>query len=92
MIEQGYTFHTPQYKPCPFCGAPVDNPLNLVSHADGRWQQIVCGACGARGPEVKRCLPFVTAMQSWDHRAAASAPLADSHTVRPPTAESGGKA
>jgi hypothetical protein len=57
-----------QYIPCPFCGASMEQDCNMVPEADGRWQQIVCGACGARGPEVKRCLPFATALQSWNHR------------------------
>lgn len=50
---------------CPFCGTKH----SLIPDCDGRYQQIVCGACGARGPEVYRWLPYATAVESWNVRA-----------------------
>jgi hypothetical protein len=49
---------------CPFCGTN----FSLLPEASGRHQQIVCGACGARGPEVYRSLPYSTAVESWNCR------------------------
>jgi hypothetical protein len=49
---------------CPFCGTKHA----LIPECSGRHQQIVCGACGARGPEVYRWLPYATAVESWNVR------------------------
>lgn len=49
---------------CPFCGTNYA----LMPDCSGRYQQIVCGACGARGPEVYRFLPYMTAVDSWNAR------------------------
>lgn len=54
---------------CPFCGTTH----SLMPDCDGRYQQVVCGACGARGPEVYRNLPYVTAVESWNVRQGPSA-------------------
>jgi hypothetical protein len=49
---------------CPFCGTTH----SLMPDCSGRYQQIICGACGARGPEVYRSLPYSTAVESWNVR------------------------
>lgn len=54
-------------KPCPFCGAAMVG-ANMNFEAGGRWQSVICGACGARGPEVLRHLPNVTAVEAWNRR------------------------
>jgi hypothetical protein len=53
-----------QLEHCPFCGTKH----SLSSCASGRHQQIICGACGARGPEVFASLPYATAVESWNVR------------------------
>lgn len=36
--------------PCPFCKYPE----GVLIEADGRkWRAIMCGSCGARGPETR---------------------------------------
>lgn len=61
---------------CPFCGTKH----SLLPDAFGRYQQIVCGACGARGPEVYRSLPYAVAVESWNVR---NAPCEVNETHRP---------
>jgi hypothetical protein len=53
-----------QLEHCPFCGTSH----SLLPDASGRYQQIVCVACGARGPEVYRNLPYKVAVESWNLR------------------------
>jgi hypothetical protein len=55
-----------QLEHCPFCGTNH----TLLPDCYGRYQQIVCGACGARGPEVYRSLPYAVAVESWNTRQA----------------------
>jgi hypothetical protein len=55
-----------QLEHCPFCGTNH----TLIPDGSGRYQQIVCGACGARGPEVYRTLPYAVAAESWNVRQA----------------------
>jgi hypothetical protein len=53
-----------ELQPCPFCGTNH----TLLPDGSGRYQQITCGACGARGPEVYRFLPYMVAVESWNSR------------------------
>lgn len=66
---------------CPFCGTMHA----LVPECSGRWQQIVCGSCGARGPEVYRWLPYRTAIESWNVRQGPT----DTNTTHRPNGVSG---
>jgi hypothetical protein len=67
---------TMQLEHCPWCGTNH----TLLPDATGRYQQIVCGACGARGPEVYRSLPYAVAAESWNTR---QAPCEVNETHRP---------
>ena len=53
-----------ELEPCPFCGTNH----TLMPDSSGRYQRIVCGACGASGPEVYRSLPYAVAVESWNVR------------------------
>jgi hypothetical protein len=53
-----------QLEHCPFCGTKH----SLSSCVAGRHQQVICGACGARGPEVYAFLPYAVAAESWNVR------------------------
>lgn len=48
---------------CPFCGS-----ARVLPDCSGRVQQLVCVACGARGPEVVRILPYADAEAAWNGR------------------------
>lgn len=65
-----------QLEHCPFCGTSH----TLLPDAAGRYQRIVCGACGACGPEVYRFLPYAVAVESWNIR---QGPSAVNETHRP---------
>ena len=38
-------------KPCPFCGE--EHALAVVETSTYRWRAVICGECGAMGPEVR---------------------------------------
>ena len=59
-------------KPCPFCGthAPI---AELDSSQGNKWGSIVCGCCGAKGPDVRTDYtpdgPWVEdAIETWNER------------------------
>lgn len=59
-------------KPCPFCGANAPMP-ELDEQQGFKWGAIVCGCCGAKGPEVRARYvmdaEFVAdAGKAWDER------------------------
>lgn len=38
-------------RPCPFCGS--DQAAFTLGEAAGKWAAVECGACGAKGPDVR---------------------------------------
>lgn len=40
-------------KPCPFCGTKGAASAELDMEQGNKWGAIVCGCCGAKGPEVR---------------------------------------
>lgn len=59
-------------KRCPFCG----HEARLAKDDEGRWQQVVCGGCGGKGPERMQA----GAIEAWNRRS--SSP--DAQSPEPP--------
>lgn len=53
-----------QPKPCPFCGASL-----ATCATAGRWSQLLCENCGARGPEAPIGRGGLRCVEVWNQRA-----------------------